>query len=508
MSSALIRQVTLGLARHLHTEPLSAQPLVVIGYDGRRLSDVFAQESAAVLVARGFQVALATTLCPTPILAFAVKHLKAVAGIMVTASHNPPRDNGFKVYWGNGAQIIPPQDREISDAIDAVELTEIKTAHEVQRDGGVLTHLDVGFSGELGRAYWHAQLEHLLPRPKPLDHPRPLRIVYTAMHGVGAEWFIAMMRQRDDLELIPVVEQRDPDPEFPTVSFPNPEEPGALDLALALADRERADLILAHDPDADRLAVVARDVSGQMRPFTGDQTGALIAQELLTQLDVTDRDMVATTIVSSSLLAEMARAHKIQYAETLTGFKWIANRALAHEQSGGRFLFGYEEAIGYSLFGLVRDKDGLSAGRLVAEIAWRAHCAGETLWDVLHGVYQEYGLYVSSLESRVRQGSAGAAEIRGWMRRLRSNPPSELGGISVTEVTDFSDQPAPLTGNVLRYRLADGSRVIVRPSGTEPKIKMYFEARISTEGSIDEQQRAGEARLDKLTTSLNVLLDA
>jgi len=412
------------------------------------------------------------------------------------------------VYWGNGAQIIPPQDVEISAKIDAVTLDEIKTANEIAHAGGSLTQLDVGFSGELGQAYWVAQEQHIFPRPPSSPRPKPLRIIYTAMHGVGAAWFMAIMEQRPDIEIIPVAEQRDPDPEFPTVSFPNPEEPGALDLALSLAEREHADIILAHDPDADRLAVVARDHNGEMRPFTGDQVGAMIAQEIFTQLELNPRDMVATTIVSSSLLAEMAHAHNVQYAETLTGFKWIANRALDHEQSGSRFLFGYEEAIGYSLFGIVCDKDGLSAGLLMAEMAWRAHCAGQTLWHVLYNVYQQYGLYMSSLESRVRQGSTGAAEIRGWMQSLRATPPEALGGVSVVEVTDFQDQPAPLTGNVLRYRLADGSRVIVRPSGTEPKIKMYFEARVSTEGSLDEQQRAGETRLSELTTSLTAILDS
>ena len=508
MSSALIRQVTLGLARHLHTQSLPERPLVVIGYDGRHLSDIFAQESAAVLVAQGFQVALATTLCPTPILAFAVTYCHAVAGIMVTASHNPPRDNGFKVYWGNGAQIIPPQDVEISAAIDSVALGDIKDAHILSRPGGSLSALDIDFESDLGRTYWETQVGHLLPRATSNLQPKPLRIVYTAMHGVGAEWFIAMMTQRPDIELIPVAEQCDPDPDFPTVSFPNPEEPGALDLALALAEREQADLILAHDPDADRLAVVARDSSGQMRPFTGDQTGALVAQELFSQLDTSERDLVATTIVSSSLLAEMARAHGVGYAETLTGFKWIANRAIGHERKGGRFLFGYEEAIGYSLFGTVRDKDGLSAGLFVAEMAWRAHCAQRTLWDVLDDVYREHGRYVSSLESRVRQGSAGAAEIKRWMQNLREQPPRSIGGSDVVEVTDFLDQPTPLTGNVLRYRLSDGSRVIVRPSGTEPKIKMYFEARISSQGTSAEQQIAGARRLDELTASLNDLLDS
>ena len=512
MSRVLIYQVSMGLARYLNAQVTSepaARPLVVIGYDGRHMSDVFARDAARVLAAMGFEVQLASELCPTPILAYAVRHLGAVAGIMVTASHNPPRDNGFKVYWSNGAQIIPPQDIEISAAIDEVTLDEVAEFTRGESDLSAVQDLwsvvDVGFDGEVGQAYWRAQKAHL---PEVSDVPqRPLRVVYTAMHGVGAKWFTALMQQRPHLELIPVPEQCDPDPDFPTVSFPNPEEPGALDFATALANRAEADIILAHDPDADRLAVVARDASGELKPFTGDQVGALIAQELFTQLEVGPRDLVATTIVSSSLLSEMARAHDVQCAETLTGFKWIANRALAHEREGGRFLFGYEEAIGYSLHGIVRDKDGLSAGLLLAEMAWRSHHAGRTLWDELNAVYERYGLYVSSLESRVRQGREGAEEIRGWMKLLRERPPRTLGGVEVVETTDFMSEPSPLTGNVLRYRLADGSRVIVRPSGTEPKIKMYFEARVMSDDPIAARAETGAARLSELTASLFSILD-
>ena len=377
----------------------------------------------------------------------------------------------------------------------------------------------MSFEGGLGRAYWAAQEEQILHMtqgaPQRASRPpfnpasdTPLRVVYTAMHGVGTAWFSDLLRQLPHVELIAVPEQRDPNPDFPTTPFPNPEEAGALDLACALAEARGADLILANDPDADRLAVVARDATGTLRPFTGDQVGALVAQTILSRLTTSERDLVATTIVSSSLLAEIARAHKIQYAETLTGFKWIANRALEHEDEGGRFLFGYEEAIGYSVFGTVRDKDGLSVGLLLAEAAWDALCQGRSLWDVLHDVYREHGLYLSSLESRVRQGQTGAAEIRGWMTRLRAHPPRTLAGADVIEVTDFQDLPTPLTGDVLRYRLSDGSRVIMRPSGTEPKLKMYFETRVSSEAPLIELTQQAETRLHDLMSAFTTLLDA
>ena len=504
MSTLLIRWVTLGLGDYLLEQIGGGR--IVIGYDGRDRSDLFAREAAHRLTELGFDVELSEQLCPTPLLAFSVVYRKAIAGIMVTASHNPPLDNGFKVYWSNGAQIVPPQDQEISAAIDRVQLDRLRDPQPTHTQGQ-LSSLDTSFSGDLGQAYWSEVSRARLPSPP--SSPRRLRVVYTAMHGVGAEWFKAVISQHPEIELLPVKEQCDPDPRFPTVAFPNPEEPGALDLALALAEREQADLILAHDPDADRLAVVARDKQGVMRPFSGDQVGALIAHELFTRLDLTEQDMVATTIVSSSLLSEMARTNGLQCAETLTGFKWIANRAIEHQAGGGRFLFGYEEAIGYSMFGIVRDKDGVSAGLFVAEMALRALGEGRSLWAMMHEIYERYGLYLSSLVSRVREGTEGAAEIKAWMKGLRANPPQTIAGIKVTEAFDFADAPAPLTGNVLRYRLNDGSRVIVRPSGTEPKIKMYFEVCVDQQAhQADSPLQIARDRLSALESGLMSLLDS
>ena len=511
MNRALIRWVSVGLSRYLLRSAGQSPQRVVIGYDGRHKSLTFAQEAASCFSAHGFAVEVATTVCPTPLLAYAVCQREAIAGVMVTASHNPPKDNGFKVYWGNGAQIIPPQDIEISEEIDRVSWEELvgeSLSVTADRSLGEIKALDLTPQGEIGQGYQAALEAQLFPRST--TSFTPLRVIYTAMHGVGAEWFIAMLDDHPDVELIPVEEQRDPDPDFPTVSFPNPEEPGALDLASSYAARYNAPLILAHDPDADRLAVVARDSTGQLKAFTGDQVGALIAHEMFTRRELNSNDLVATTIVSSSLLENMAKRVGVSYAETLTGFKWIANRALVHQAEGGRFLFGYEEAIGYSLFGLVNDKDGLSAGRFLIEMALHARQDGITLWDRLAEIYRLDGLYLSSLVSRVRRGVEGAQEIAQSMSHIRAHPPIEVGEIKVKKVTDLLQSPAPLTGNVLRFDLADGSRVIMRPSGTEPKLKLYFETRVEVgiDDDLVQQQLKGEARLQALSKAFTRILDS
>lgn len=515
MNCALVRRVSLALGLHLRAQHNGAdtRQRVVIGFDARHGSTRFAEEAARALGGLGFEVHLATTVSPTPLLAHAVCDLKAVAGVMVTASHNPPQDNGFKVYWGNGAQIIPPHDKLISAQLDEVgdgsryprpSLDELRASGHIQ-----------DLSSAQGERYEQALLEARLGSPA---LARALKLTYTAMHGVGASWYERVMRAGGFEALSFVQAQREPDPDFPTVSFPNPEEPGALDLALACAEAEGAHLLLAHDPDADRLAVVARDKAGALRAFTGDQLGALIAHELFEVLPLKGeplnaQQLVATTIVSSSLLGVMAEANGVQSQETLTGFKWIANAALAHEAEGGRFLFGYEEAIGYSVGALVRDKDGVSAALFVADMAARALAEGKTLWDRLDEVYQRYGVFVSSQVNRVRPGTAGKEEISGWMRSLREAPPQELAGLEVTERTDFAELPAPMTGDVLRYRLAGGGRVIVRPSGTEPKIKVYLEARATltdeAEGGLsplDEARARAHDQLHALTQAVETLL--
>jgi phosphomannomutase len=445
---------------------------VVIGYDARHKSDVFAEDSAAVLAGAGITVHLMPRPLPTPVLAYAVRHLGCAAGIMVTASHNPPRDNGYKVYWEDGAQIIPPLDQEISAAIDAV---------------GPVDELPRGADWRvLDEAIVEAYLRSLARLP--LGTHRDVTVAYTPLHGVGG----AVLRRAFDWCGFPapdvVAEQFTPDPDFPTVSFPNPEEPGAMDLALALG-KDR-DLVIANDPDADRCAVA---VGGRM--LTGDEVGGLLAEYLLNHTDGADR-LVATTIVSSSLLGKVAAAHGVRYAETLTGFKWIMKAGADRD----RFVYGYEEALGYSVGGddglPVHDKDGIGAALTVAAMAASAKAEGRTLLDLLEDQARRYGLHATAqLSVRVEDLSV----IAEAMARLRKSPPAELAGRTVTSMEDLASGVDCLPpADVLRLRLSGGARVIVRPSGTEPKLKCYLEVVAPVTGDIEQARTAAAAELTAL----------
>ena len=425
---------------------------VVIGYDARHKSDVFARDTAEVVEGAGLRALVLPRPLPTPVLAFAVRHLGADAGVMVTASHNPPQDNGYKVYLGDGSQIVPPADAEISAAIDAV---------------GPLATVARGDDGStLGEEVLDAYLDRvasLVDR----SSPRDLRIVYTPLHGVGRDVVLAAFARAGFTAPFVVARQGDPDPEFSTVTFPNPEEPGAIDLALAAAVEHSADIVLANDPDADRCAVAVPDAAaaGGWRMLRGDEVGALIGIHLVRR-DAGLSGTFAASIVSSSLLGRIAAAHGLGYAETLTGFKWISR------VEGLRY--GYEEALGYCVDPEgVRDKDGISAALLVAELAATLKSEGRSLTDLLDDLAVEHGLHATDqLSVRVEDASL----IQDAMTRLRAAPPSSLGGRAVEDAEDLaagSDALPPTDG--LRYRLADGGRVVVRPSGTEPKLKAYLE---------------------------------
>ncbi|MEU6716141.1 phospho-sugar mutase [Nonomuraea sp. NPDC046802] len=458
---------------------------VVIGYDARHKSDVFARDTAAVLTGAGLRAGLLPRALPTPVLAFAIRRLGADAGVMVTASHNPPRDNGYKVYWGDGSQIVPPIDSEISAAIDGVDRIDRLPLHAP----GTLTEL----SEDIVDAYVGAMTS------LPLGEARDLKIAYTPLHGVGATILAAAFQAAGFDAPAVVAEQRDPDPDFPTVSFPNPEEPGAMDLAVELAAESGADLILANDPDADRCAVAVPLPGGGCRMLTGDEVGALLAEHVITH--TTGDRMVATTIVSSTLLGKIAQAHGVRYGETLTGFKWII-------KAGPGLVFGYEEAIGYSVgsdAGLpVRDKDGIGAALTVAAIAASAKQDGRTLLDLLDDQARRYGLHATSqLSFRV----ADLSLIADAMTRLRAHPPTALGGREVVGADDLAkgDGGLPPTDG-LRYRLAGDARVVVRPSGTEPKLKCYLEVVVPVKGEVEEARDLAARDLDTLKSDLTAHL--
>ncbi|MFF4090992.1 phospho-sugar mutase [Streptomyces nigra] len=446
MNRSVVIRAAAGLAAYLKKQG-HTDGLVVIGYDARHKSSAFAEDTAAVMTGAGLRAAVLPRPLPTPVLAYAIRHLGAVAGVEVTASHNPPRDNGYKVYLGDGSQIVPPADAEI-----AAEIAAIASLHDVPRpDTGWETLDDSVLDAYLART------DAVLAQ----GSPRTARTVYTAMHGVGKDVLLAAFARAGFPTPALVAEQAEPDPDFPTVAFPNPEEPGAMDLAFAKAREEDPDLVIANDPDADRCAVAVKD-NGGWRMLRGDEVGALLAAHLVAR---GAQGTFAESIVSSSLLGRIAEKAGLPYEETLTGFKWIAR------VEGLRY--GYEEALGYCVDPEgVRDKDGITAALLITELASTLKSEGRTLTDLLDDLAVEHGLHATDqLSVRVEDLSI----ITDAMRRLREQPPTELAGLPVTNAEDLTkgtDKLPPTDG--LRYTL-EGARVIVRPSGTEPKLKCYLE---------------------------------
>jgi phosphomannomutase len=470
---------------------------VVVGCDARHRSAEFADEAARVLAGAGIAVDLLPLPCPTPLLAFAVRHLAASAGVMITASHNPAADNGYKLYLGDGAQVIPPVDAQIEARIaGGGPLSRIPVA---DADSPLITR----HGDEIAEAYLDAVVATAAGNARPRAE---LTVVYTPMHGVAGDLMVRAIDQAGFAAPHVVAAQARPDPDFPTVAFPNPEEPGALDLALADARRLRADLVLASDPDGDRLAVAARrpgDGPDGWVVLTGDQVGALLGASLL---DRTAGDpapgsrLVASTIVSSTLLSKIAAEAGARYAETLTGFKWIV-RAADHVP-GARFVFGYEEALGYAVGDVVRDKDGIGAALAVLALAAGAKVAGRSVLEVYDGLESAHGVHVTS---QVTLRTADQARV---MRGLRADPPARLGGQPVTGLEDLArcDDGGLPRADVLIFWLT-GARVVLRPSGTEPKIKCYIEITEQVAGRPLEAARAAAAgRLVPLRQALEALL--
>jgi phosphomannomutase len=491
MNRAVVLRTTFGLARHLQaTIPGAAERGVVIGFDGRRGSRVFAEDAACVLAACGIRAHLFDAFAPTPLTAFAVKHLGAAAGVMVTASHNPPEYNGYKAYWDNGAQIVPPIDVGIAKAIeDAPAAKDVPRLLLVDaRARGLVTAV----SPEVEAAYL-AAVRGLSVTP---SGDKSLRIVYTAMHGVGNHLARAALAQAGFAHVASEPSQADPDGGFPTVAFPNPEEKGAMDRSFALARAMKADLVLANDPDADRLAVAVPSPSAPAGyvQFTGNQVGVLLGHHLIARGPQKPGRLAIASIVSSPMLGRICADLGVRYEETLTGFKWIANRAMELEAKEGlSFVFGYEEALGYTVGPLVRDKDGVSAVVAFAELAAFLRAQGKTLLDELDGLYRKYGLFVSSQVNVTRKGADGVAQLKAMMAALRESLPAEVAGRKVLRALDYASGTLPLPkSDVLTFELEGGSRIIARPSGTEPKAKFYFDVREEVRGA--EPMAEAEAR--------------
>ncbi|MCP3755505.1 phospho-sugar mutase [Streptomyces sp. TBY4] len=481
MNRNVVIRAAAGLAAYLKAQG-HAGGLVVVGYDARYKSADFARDTAAVMTGAGLRAAVLPRPLPTPVLAYAIRHLGAVAGVEVTASHNPPRDNGYKVYLGDGSQIVSPADAEIAAQIDAIAaLADVPRAEDGWQDLG----------DEVLEAYLARTDAVLTP-----GSPRGVRTVYTAMHGVGKDVVLAAFARAGFPEPVLVAEQAEPDPAFPTVAFPNPEEPGAMDLSFATAARVNPDIVIANDPDADRCAVAVPDAASASgwRMLRGDEVGALLAAHLVHKGAT---GVFAESIVSSSLLGRIAEAAGVGYEETLTGFKWISR------VEGLRY--GYEEALGYCVDPEgVRDKDGVTAALLVAELASELKEQGRTLTDLLDDLAMAHGLHATDqLSVRVEDLSV----IASAMAALRAEPPASLAGLRVTSAEDLNRGTATLPPtDGLRYYLEGDykARVIVRPSGTEPKLKCYLEVVVPVAEASDllPARARGQEVLDAIKKDL------
>ena len=485
MNRVLVSQAAAGFAAYLLEK--QSTPSVVIGYDGRHNSEVFARDTAEIMAGAGVRAILLPRMLPTPVLAFAVRHLDVSAGVMVTASHNPARDNGYKVYLGDfdhGSQIVAPADAEIAAQITRVaaegNVLELPRSDAFELGGEDLIDEYVRRTAALGRAT-----------------SARVKVVYTAMHGVGWEVAQRVFAEAGFAEPTVVAAQIAPDSSFPTVAFPNPEEPGALDLAFATATEVDADLIIANDPDADRLAIAVPDADGGWRRLSGNDVGSLLGWRAAERLVSGNKSgTLAASLVSSPALSTIASQYHLDYVETLTGFKWISR--------AGGLAFGYEEALGYLVDPeKVRDKDGISAAvdflTLVSELAER----GLTVADHELEFAQKFGAFASSqISLRVDDLS----DIGVLMKRLRDQPPASLGSLRVDHIDDFADGFGPFPpGDILRFVLDGDARVIVRPSGTEPKLKVYIDAS-STDGTGTERRAAAHAVVAELDAALRELL--
>jgi phosphomannomutase len=521
MNRAVVRQTTAALAAWLDLHRPDARRMgVAVCCDARHRSVEFADEVTAVLAGHGFRVHRLPDRRPTPLLAFAVRHLGAAAGVMVTASHNPPQDNGYKLYLGDGAQIVPPVDTEIEGLIEEVgPLAEVPLA--ASSDPLVVRH---------GDEISHAYLRAVVPKtPAGLPAPRPLSVVYTAMHGVAGELFCDALRVAGYPPPEVVAAQETPDPDFPTVAFPNPEEPGALDLAFADARRIGADLVLANDPDGDRLAVAVPDpvAADGWRRLTGDEVGTVLGAFVIEQLRVGgrlrggpeegggpggqggpgERPLVAASIVSSSMLEKVAAAAGVPFVATLTGFKWIVRAVDA--VAGSRLAFGYEEALGYVVGDEVHDKDGIGAGLAFLALACDLAARGTTPDGYLRSLMGRFGVH------RTAQHSILTRDPEARMAQLRARPPEEIAGVAVVRSLDLAQGavwqeglPALPPSDVLGYWLETGARVLIRPSGTEPKLKSYVEVVRAPSDDVAASLAGAAAALDDIGGALRTLLGA
>ena len=507
MNRLVIQETATGLGHYLieHVANASIRG-VVVGYDGRLDSKQFAIDTASVLTALGIKVYLTSDVAATPIVAFGIEHFNAAAAVVVTASHNPPQYNGFKVYWENGAQIIPPHDAGIASEIDIASTKPIPLMSLSDAETqGKLVWLTEGYYQT-----YRAAINQSPYVSKEIESANTT-ITYTAMHGVGAKMAEDLLHDAGFHKVFSVAEQREPDGNFPTVNFPNPEEKGAMDLVVNLAKSVDADIACANDPDADRFAVAvrtddtARTDDASYKMLTGDQVGVLFAHYLLSKPH-TKNQLVGNSIVSSTLLEKVAQSHGATYFQTLTGFKWLANIGMQLEDEQNEFLFAYEEALGYTIGTQVRDKDGLSAIVVFAQLVEELKSRGRTVWDLLAQISFEHGVHTNAQRSLALDPDSPSIGSK-----LRAAQPKAINGVAISVIEDLQSSLRFVIGgnteainlpssDVLIYHLEDGTRIIVRPSGTEPKVKVYYETVTKFEGTetYEDTRLRGEEYMDKL----------
>ena len=500
MNKYTVGRATQGLANFINKMKIS-NPSVVISFDSRHMSKEFSEITALVLNANGIRVNLFDNLRPVPELSFAVRYLKATAGIMITASHNPPEYNGYKVYWSDGAQIIPPIDKGIIDEVLAIEdFSLIKT---MDKDEAISQGLLNYIGSEVDDAFINALKSSCLNPEIIKKEANNVKIVYTPLHGAGNIPVQRILKELGFKNVYVVPEQEKPDGNFPTVSYPNPEDPKAFELALKLAKKVDADVVLATDPDSDRLGVFSKISNGEYVSYTGNMSALLICEYELSQKRdkgiLPNNGAIVTTIVSSELTKAIAQYYGAKVFETLTGFKWIGEKIREFEEKDSyKYLFGFEESYGCLIAPHARDKDGISAVMALCEATAYYKSKGLSLWDQMIKIYEKYGYYKEGQISIVLKGADGAAEIKNKMSKMRANPPKELAGLDVLEVRDYQEHIVKKsngeifktdlpTSNVLYYELSNNSWCCVRPSGTEPKIKFYMGVKGSTMQDAENQ---------------------
>lgn len=512
MNIYVVRRATQGLANYIAKVDKKSQG-VAIAYDSRHMSPEFAQEAALCLAANGIKAYIFETLRPTPELSFAVRHLGCVAGINVTASHNPPEYNGYKVYWEDGAQITPPHDSGIMGEVKAI--SDWNTVKTMDKEDAVKAGLFEVIGQAVDDAYMVELKKQIIHMDAIQAEGRNLKIVYTPLHGTGNIPARRILKELGFENVYVVPEQELPNGDFPTVSYPNPEAAEAFELGLKLAKEVDADIVLATDPDADRLGVRVKDKNGEYHDLTGNMSGCLLANYELSQRKAVNGSLpedgaLVKTIVTTNLADAIAKGYNMNLIEVLTGFKYIGQQILGFENSGkGTYLFGFEESYGCLIGTYARDKDAIVATMALCEAAAYYKTQGKTLWDAMIDMYEEFGYYKDAIQAVTMKGIEGLQKIQEIMTTLRQNPPAEFAGHKVTavrdykldEITDLATGEKKPTGlpnsNVLYYELTDDAWVCVRPSGTEPKVKFYYGVKGTSLADADEKSDAmGKAVLE------------